>query len=100
MNRFFVGQRVRIVRSVGGHAGKIGRISHIGYWKKGDILPSGRPLGLSISGFADTYVVHDVGSHAPASSENLEPILPEGHKAGDFANVRDLLDSLKQWVSA
>lgn len=28
-------------------------------------------------------------------TDRLEPILPEGHKAGDFANVRDLLDSLR-----
>lgn len=100
MARFFVGQRVRIVRSSGGHAGKTGRVSHLGYWEPGDVLPSGRPLWKTICGYVDTYVIHDTGGGSPAHSTNLEPILPDGLRAGDYSNLRDLMDALSSWVNA
>lgn len=30
----------------------------------------------------------------------LASILPEGHRAGDYSNLRDLMDALSSWVNA
>ncbi|UWJ04762.1 hypothetical protein CUB19_gp50 [Stenotrophomonas phage CUB19] len=81
MAKFFVGQRVRIVRARHPtNNGLTGVISHIGPWKYLEILPSGRALGEEQ---ADCYVRLDSPRHDGAMSGansywQLEPILPEG----------------------
>lgn len=85
MATFFVGQRVRHV---------------------GDAMPYSNPIAndlvgvtgrlrakLERAGWWDLEI--DGGNFdADAHESVLEPILPDGHRAGDFTNVKDLLDSL------
>lgn len=99
MATFFVGQRVRLVVSAK-YVGITGRIAALGQWRDGDLLPHGYRL---ISPYADCVVEWErpvtdsrgtTNCVSPCTVDRLEPILPEGHRAGDFTNVQDLLDSL------
>jgi hypothetical protein len=84
VSKFFVGQRVRVVRNVGfphplfdqliGREGVVCDLSRQG--------SGGHHIGLR--GFGD-LIFHP---------DELEPILPDGHRAGDFTNVQDLIESL------
>ena len=94
MAKFFVGQRVRVIRSVSGQTGKTGRITHRGVWNRGDRLPCGNKLADTILGWCNCFLLLDDGEKRPAHSDNLEPILPEGHKAGDFS-YEELLEHLE-----
>lgn len=84
MAKFFVGQRVRIVRAT--HAannGITGVITAIGRWRDGDVLPSGAILAFSEFGYVDCYLSldrerHDGQKRGFNRFDQLEPILPEG----------------------
>lgn len=99
MAKFFVGQRVRLVVSAK-YVGITGRIAAFGQWRLGDLLPYGYRLS---SPYADCVVewerpvTDSKGTTdwvAPCTVDRLEPILPDGHREGDYTNVQDLLDSL------
>lgn len=98
MSKFFVGQRVRIVRATHPqNNGLTGVISHIGPWEYLDILPSGRALG---SDHADCYLKldrprHDGNTGGANSFWQIEPILPEGSAPSEFT-FQQLMDSLQE----
>lgn len=87
MATFFVGQRVKKVRGKL-DIGNTGRVTDL------DALC---PFGWDIRVVWDHAGPCDDGSIAPAGeavwtrSECLEPILPDGHRAGDYS-LSDLLD--------
>lgn len=87
MAKFFVGQRVRIVRAKHPeNNGLTGVISHIGPWGRMDRLPSGDRL---LDRSADCYLRLDRPRHDGRTSgandfDQLEPILPEGAAPSDF----------------
>lgn len=95
MSKFFVGQRVKLVRAFDcvspstQHAE--GFFYGYGITDAGFVFPD----GFVNPSECDCYVVWD-GLPGPHSqhTDQLEPILPDGHRAGDFTNVQDLLDSL------
>lgn len=102
MAKFFVGQRVRLVVSRNPkNIGVEGRISCIGAWKHGDILPCGSQYGSDAS--ADLYVDWDrhveagISSYksGPIQSFRVEPILPEGSAPSEFT-FQQLMDSLRE----
>lgn len=106
MSRFFVGQRVRLVVSAK-YAGTTGVITAIGSWVAGEKLPCGYWLG---NGVADCCVQWDrmvttngTGSRlfsvTPCTTDRLEPILPDGHRACDDEFKRDL-DKLLEGLPA
>lgn len=90
MSRFFVGQRVKKVRGVA-NVGLTGRVTDI----EGDVLliEVDAPF-TGRYGWESTSRMFDAGEQASWPSNLWEPILPDGHRAGDFTNVQDLLDSL------
>lgn len=84
MAKFFVGQRVRIVgcanSQMSHHVGKEGRllarsVRHIGSW------------------YVDTAAVAWNGKKCSWGENHLEPILPDGHRAGEEGRC-ELLDDL------
>jgi hypothetical protein len=86
MIKFFVGQRVRIVgcanSQMSHHVGKEGRllarsVRHIGSW------------------YVDTAPVARNGKKCSWGENHLEPILPDGHRSGDYT-LSELLDRCKQ----
>lgn len=90
MSKFFVGQRVRVK-----YADAFGATMHIG----AETRIRDEYLGPTYEAW-QVDIPHPEGGYwnVPkyAASECLEPILPSGHRAGDFTNVQDLLDSLTQ----
>lgn len=81
MARFFVGQRVRVVYAPA-FPEAVGRETRI----------SGPAYGESADQGYDWIVVID-GEEYAARSHSLEPILPEGHRAGEDGKC-ELLDEL------
>lgn len=86
MSRFFVGQRVRLVKSFSGNDGLEGRIRTL------SVVPAD-------AGWFDCYVDWADGSRDGPSGYatsfwQIEPILPEGHQPSEFTTLTDLLDSL------
>ena len=80
MAKWFIGQRIRIVRACHPeNNGITGLITHFGPWNYGDTLPDGNKL----DGVADCFISldsprHD-GRYAGASPfDSLEPILYDG----------------------
>lgn len=101
MSRFFVGQRVRIVRCgnpennhlVGKEATVVGKREVTAY-------QLGYPLvgiEVRIDGLGEIRP-YDGRRHAFRTS-HLEPILPEGHKASEYS-LSELLDRCREGVSA
>lgn len=84
MAKFFVGQRVRLVRAnFAQNLGAEGIITHMGPWRDGDMLP----IGLKLIGAATDVIVkwnqlmsykEKMIDHGPCCLDRLEPILPEG----------------------
>lgn len=87
MATFFVGQRVRHVRSVTGlvPVGVEGRVAAIGM--------------MTMQGPTDLGVVWDGFGLYGADVDQVEPILPEGHRPCDTEFKRDL-DRLLEGVAA
>jgi len=100
MPKFFVGQRVRILYSHGwpelnnqeGRVVALDQVIHNG--------PGAGEQGYHVA--PDLWGTHKApyrGLHGAEvfgpRSEQLEPILPEGHKAGNFS-YEELLDNLKE----
>lgn len=87
MATFFVGQRVRLVRSVSGRGGLTGRIrtttvewvdeGHFDCYVDWDNGQRDGPLDLGYSGYATSFW-------------QLEPILPEGHREGRKGECEEL----------
>lgn len=92
MNRFFVGQRVRHVRTVSGRVpvGAEGVIREIG-------------TVITWAGPADCRVLWRGYEHLFASTatgfDQIEPILPEGAAPSEFTTLHDLLSSLEGVVA-
>lgn len=83
MSKFFVGQRVRVVWAPA-HPEFVGfetRIDRVAYG------------GFAQLGYE--WMVTIQGTEYGANSPSLEPILPDGHRAGDYS-LSQLLDSCKQ----
>lgn len=88
MSRFFVGQRVRIIR--------VERYQHL-------LGAEARVTKLDViamrfdGSLIDGYVLLDIqapdmpGQFVATSPDFLEPILPDGHRAGDYS-LSELLD--------
>ena len=99
MAKFFVGQRVRLVRSdFSKNVGAEGVISHMGPWKSGDILP----IGFILLGSGTDVIVkwkqvmkykERMTDHGPCTLHRLEPILPEGAQPSEFS-FTELMDNL------
>lgn len=89
MSKFFVGQRVRIVgRDWHGPAD----LHPAG--KEGRIVGKGR--GSPRTGIAYEWELDVPGySWFLADSDDLEPVLPEGHQPSEFTTLHDLLASLE-----
>lgn len=88
MARFFVGQRVRKVASTR-HPNEAIPMGATGVIVEVDVLGPTRRW--------DCYVSYDAGhGYAYGLFCCLEPILPDGHRTGDFTNVHDLLESLSK----
>lgn len=85
MATFFVGQRVRIVA-----CNNAIQMHHVG--KEGRILSACSVFDRCWDVAGAT--TNSLGNPCSWLEHHLEPILPEGHRAGDFTNVQDLLDSL------
>lgn len=81
MSRFFVGQRVRIVRVIEAQEalGREGRIIGRIHWHE--------CWAVSVDGIGPYYD----GARYGFDDDQLEPILPSGHRAGDYS-LSDLLD--------
>lgn len=93
MARFFVGQRVRLVRpDRQANMGLTGVITHHGPWTFFEKLPDGSSLG---SDRADCFLRLDQRNDhglrdVPADYDQLEPILDQKHEACDEDFKRDL----------
>lgn len=95
MARFFVGQRVRIVNVPSPRNGCEARI--IGHrFSIHEHFREGYFWDCYVDGWGDRDVD---GIRFAYADHHLEPILPEGHRAGDFTNVHDLLESLAKEVA-
>lgn len=98
MSKFFVGQRVRIVRATHPiNNGITGRIELVQRFEPGDILPSGALLQFHA---VDCWVRLDSARHDGAmvggsAFWQLEPILPEGSAPSEFT-FQQLMDSLQE----
>ena len=98
MAKFFVGQRVRLVRPKNpSNYGLTGRITIIRAYVMGDILPNGKHF---IGESAECWLEFDqcrrdeTGDSVGASLfERLEPILPEGAQPSEFS-FTELMDNL------
>ncbi|HIE0523782.1 TPA: hypothetical protein ACXJLS_000374 [Stenotrophomonas maltophilia] len=99
MSKFFVGQRVRVVRAT--HAannGITGRISRIQNYKVGDRLPSGQFLGPGHN--YDCWLILDAKRHdgqmaGCSAFWQIEPILPEGSAPSEYT-FQQLMDNLQE----
>ena len=95
MARFFVGQRVRIVNVLSPRNGCEARIVGRSY-----SMNMNFGWGYFWDCDVDGFGTHDAdGVRFAYVDSNLEPILPDGHCAGDFTNVHDLLESLTKEVA-
>ena len=102
MSKFFVGQRVRIVRATRPvNNGITGRIAWIKNIRSGEICPNGLPLerGREI----DCWIILDSRRHDGLKEGGnafwqLEPILPEG-SAPSVYTFQQLMDSLQEAVA-
>lgn len=80
MAKWFIGQRVRVVRALHPeNNGITGVITHFGPWGNHDILPNGNKLG----GVADCFLSLDSPRHdgslvGASPFDSLEPILYDG----------------------
>lgn len=82
MSKFFVGQRVRVVRPLRKpeSLGEERRIEGFGFWPKSERRACDCTIRLD-----DGYVVAEF---------QLEPILPDGHRAGDLS-FSELMDKCR-----
>lgn len=102
MPKFFVGQRVRILYSLGWPElkGKEGRVALCNAENTNEKSPTFGKLGYEVAPdvWGTQYAPRPSSSGGAIFTplgEQLEPILPEGHKAGDFS-YEELLDHLKE----
>lgn len=102
MPKFFVGQRVRILYSYGWPElnGKEGRVALCNAEISNEKSPAFGKLGYEVAPDAWGTVFAPRASSSGGSiftplGEQLEPILPEGHKAGDFS-YEELLEHLEE----
>ena len=91
MSKFFVGQRVRVVAEASADYGKETHIRGFRMFPDGD---PGWEVDLPLLFGPVAGYTHAV--HRP---HNLEPILPDGHRAGDYS-LSQLLDRCKQGEGA
>lgn len=102
MARFFVGQRVRVVRAFHPqNSGITGRIERIQRFSPGDPLPNGEFLSGEV---CDCWVEldrarHDGRTSGASSFWRLEPILPEGHTQSIYS-FQELMDKCREGVAA
>lgn len=90
MIKFFVGQRVRLARpDHEENRDRTGRISYIGRFANFTMI-----RGL-ICEEGDCVVDWDNSYWSPQFTHQLEPILPDGHRAGDYT-LSELLERCKQ----
>lgn len=92
MATFFVGQRVRLVwKSVHSNTarkvGAEGRVAVVGPWRKGEINFRNKVMTTN----SDYLVDWSDGDDSFVLSSQIEPILPDGHRAGDYS-LSELLD--------
>lgn len=97
MAKFFVGQRVKLVRTIdlvsrARNYGLEGRVVDFEEFPKGTLMRDGRPLRLD----CDITVLWDGEAH-PCSQHTLqlEPILPEGSAPSEFT-FQQLMESLQE----
>ena len=88
MAKFFVGQRVRIIRvhrfpHLLGAEARVTEIGVLAMMKDGALIEGCVKLDIPAPGFPGQFV-------APPP-DWIEPILPEGHRAGDYS-LSELLD--------
>ncbi|OWR25636.1 hypothetical protein CEE55_22405 [Stenotrophomonas pavanii] len=101
MSRFFLGQRVRIVRvNKSTNLGRQGVITCMGSWEAGGtfaghILDAGFHADVLVKWDSDVWYGNVVMSHGPAHTDNLEPILPEGSAPSEFT-FQQLMDNLQE----
>lgn len=102
MSRFFVGQRVRLARPENpANLGATGRITQLGHWPVGSVGLSGRKCLANFDCYIDwdcPVVATPLGTKdnkAHASTHQLEPIVPEGHKASEYS-LSELLDRCRE----
>lgn len=100
MVKFFVGMRVRLVKAKDTtNIGCEGRITHIGEWLRGDIMPIGvlwqGDGGMNLIIIWDRILNYgnQRAQHGPCRSECVEPILPEG-AAPSIYSYQELMDKL------
>lgn len=90
MSKFFVGQRVRIRYMRTSYwrvlAGREARVVGVGPYASGD-------GGYTMPGDYRVQVDGDAGCPAQVLADQLEPILPDGHRAGEEGKC-ELLDEL------
>lgn len=97
MARFFVGQRVRLVRYQPSNitpipVGDEGRVTKLKFFPKGTPTTDG-PMLID----SDCEVDFAIAGLRSSSTDNLEPILPDGHRAGDYS-LSELLGRCRQSV--
>lgn len=90
MSKFFVGQRVRIIRAerfphLLGAEARVTKIGVLAMMKDGVLIEGCVKLDIPAPGFPGQFV-------APPP-DWIEPILPEGHRAGEEGKC-ELLDEL------
>lgn len=89
MSRFFVGQRVKLVRPLQPkHLGFTGVVIAL-FAEQRTIEPT-YPINCDIKW--DYKIADD--THTQTHTSRLEPIIPDGHRAGDFS-LNELLDRCK-----
>lgn len=88
MAKFFLGQKVRIVKSLVGNEGREGIVVEVGF--------SGEVEGF---GFVESAVAVKVGGYVGWGPYYCyEPILPEGDKPSEFS-FSELMDNLEVVVA-
>lgn len=88
MAKFFVGQRVRIIRverspHLLGAEARVTKIGVLTIMKDGALIEGCVKLDIPAPGFPGQFVA--------APPDWIEPILPDGHRAGDYS-LSELLD--------
>lgn len=92
MAKFFVGQPVKLMwkradSTTDRKVGAEGRIAVVGPWREGEINFRNRVMTSN----SDYLVDWNDGDDSFVLSSQLEPILPDGHRAGDYS-LSELLD--------
>lgn len=91
MSKFFVGQRVRLVRATRPeNVGLEGRINRFEFTPRGTICRTGKPATID----CDCVVDYDTAGDCCDHTSRLEPIIPEGAAPSELSYT-ELMDRLK-----